>query len=411
MKPYGEPWRQREDWTSGWLESIEGGRGAVAFLWLFAVVWNAASWFATIQTLRGNATGDTELVPLFPAIGLGVIAFAIYVTIHQRRWGSARLELLTRPGVLGGPLRCVLHAPPGLARADELRVSVDCRGCEPGAGTIRAIKHLWHHEERIPRDRFEIGGETRVPIELRLPYALPESDPRSVDDDAVWSLTLHAEVPGADYRGRFALPVYRTPEGAPDEEGSRGDGPSLPAAVLAANPGSEWAPALPGSKIPVRPFGLGGREFAFGMFRNPWVGLLIGVWAVLFTGFCALIWYGDGPGFFAVVFVAATVFLYYAALDTLFGVTRVWAERGRIRVRHGPFGIGLARTLQLHEIERIRAVPQVKYGSTTYSQIRIERRAGPGRRGVFGRRVMAGTRVPSGEVDAIVRAMCAAVGL
>ncbi len=123
-----EAWRQRDDWASGWLESTTGGRASVVFLWLFALVWNAASWFAMIETLRGNATGNTELAPIFPAVGLGILALAGYVTLQHRRWGRSRIELLTRPGVLGGPLRCVLHASPKLARAEALEVSVDCTG-------------------------------------------------------------------------------------------------------------------------------------------------------------------------------------------------------------------------------------------------------------------------------------------
>jgi hypothetical protein len=59
-----EPWRQRDDWTSGWLKSATGGRDAVVFLWIFSLVWNAASGYAMVEVYRGNATGHVELAPI-----------------------------------------------------------------------------------------------------------------------------------------------------------------------------------------------------------------------------------------------------------------------------------------------------------------------------------------------------------
>jgi hypothetical protein len=407
MSVRAEPWQRREDWATGWLASDTGGRAPVVFLWLFTLVWNAMSWLALIETLRGNATGSTELAPIFPALGLGIFALAVYVTLQHRAWGRSRLELLTRPGVLGGPLRSILHASPTLARAEALEVSVDCTGAEPGEGKIRLVKHLWHHEERVPRARFEVGEETRVPLEFRLPYGLPESDPRRSGDDAVWSLRVHAKVPGVNYEARFELPVFRTSESSPQEEGSRVEAPSL-----RVTPGSGAVPALPDSKIRVRPYGIGGREFVFGMLRNPWIGLFTLVFSFFFCGFVALIVYAEGPAFFLVAFTLATLLLAYSSLDTLFAITRVRAERGRIRVRHGPFGIGPTRTVQLHEIERIRVIPQVQYGTRTYCQIRVERRARRPGESAWRRRVTAGSRIPTqAEAEALARTMRRAVGL
>ena len=84
----------------------------------------------------------------------------------------------------------------------------------------------------------------------------------------------------------------------------------------------------------------------------------------------------NGPGLFLVVFGLATLFLAYTTVDTLFGVTRVRVEPGVLRVRHGPFGVGPTRALHLHEIESIRAVPEVQYGARVYSKIRIQRGGG-----------------------------------
>ncbi len=405
MQSQSEPWNRREAWSSSRLESQTGGRPPVLFLWAFAIVWNAFSWLAAIEAARGNATGDTELAPLFPAIGAAILALTIYVTLQHRKWGRSQLELLTRPGVLGGSLRCVLHASPALAQADALEVSLDCCGPEAAEGNFQLIGHLWHHEVRVPRSRFQLGAETRVPLDIRLPYGLPESQANRTGDDAVWLLRLHAKLPGIDFEASFDLPVFKTSESSPEEEGSRVEAPRL-----TSPPASGAVTALPGSKIRVRRYGTIGTEFVFGMFRNPWLGLFTCVITVLFCGMVTAIRYAEGPGFFLVAFSAATLILAYSSLDTLFGVTRVRVERGRIRVTHGPCGFGPTRTLELHEIERIRVTPCWASGSQTTSRIRIERRPRRPDASRWRRRVIAGTRIPT-LAEALAEAMREGVGL
>ena len=150
----------------------------------------------------------------------------------------------------------------------------------------------------------------------------------------------------------------------------------------------------------------------FGMLRNPWLGLFtVGV-TLFFSGLLAAIVYADGPGFFVVVFGLATLFLAWASVDTLFGITRVRVEPGRLRVRAGLFGIGPLRTLQLHEIERIRVVPEAQYGKRVVCRIRIERRARAPGESAWRRRVTAGTRIPSlAAAETLARAMREYVGL
>ena len=407
MELQAEAWRQREDWASGWLESAGGGRSTLVVTWCFTLVWNAMSWFALIETLRGNATGTTEIAPIFPAIGLVILGAAVYVTIQYRKWGGSKLELLTLPGVLGGPLRCVLHASPALAEAEALKVSIFCTGAEPGEAKLKMIKRLWHHEECVPRERFELDGDARVPLAFSLPYGLPESQPGRTGSDAVWLLSVQAKVPGVDYNALFDLPVFETPESSSEEAGSRVEAPPR-----APTPGSGAAPAFPDSKIRVRPWGVGGREFIFGLLRNPWQGLFAVFASLFFSFFVALILYSDGPGFFLVVFSATTLLLAYISVDTLFGITRVRAEPGRIQVRHGPFGIGLTRTFQVHEIERILVIPGLQSGTRSYFRIRIERKTWRPGKPSRGKRVTAGTRIPTqAEAEALAGAMRATLGL
>ena len=83
-------WRQRKDWASGRLDSQMGGRGTVVCLWVFVSVWNAFSWTVAIAAASGKTTGATGLAPLFPAIGVGLFALAIHVTLQYKKWRFLR---------------------------------------------------------------------------------------------------------------------------------------------------------------------------------------------------------------------------------------------------------------------------------------------------------------------------------
>jgi len=384
------PWHQRADWALGELASIDAERSGVVFLWCFTAVWNVASWLALVETWRGHAVGSTWIAPLFPVAGAGMAMLALYVSLHRRRWGASRFALGTRPGVLGGHLAGVLHVPDALADAEALEVSLDCTGPLPGDGPVRRIRPLWHYEEHVPRSRFErTGAGMRVPLEFRLPYHLPESDPRLRDRNARWVLSVRARVPGIDYSARFDVPVFRTSESRPSEDGSR----TAPTDVaLEPGPGQHALPTHLPRGIRVRPRSTG-IEIVYGMARHPWTALFAAVAGLLFAGFTSLLWLAEGPGLVVAAFATGTALLAGATLDALVGRTVVRVAPGHLAVRSGPFGIGPTRHRERHEIERIEVVPLVRYGKWMLFAIRIEPRLAPGQRRL-GRRITAGTRIP-----------------
>ena len=78
----------------------------------------------------------------------------------------------------------------------------------------------------------------------------------------------------------------------------------------------------------------------------------------------------------------------------------------------GPFGVGSTRTLEVPEIEAIRVVPCWASGNQTTSRIRIERRPRRPYEGRWGRRVIAGTRIPTlAEAEVLAEAMRKGVAL
>jgi len=254
----------------------------------------------------------------------------------------------------------VLPAPAALAEAEALDVHLDCVGPPPGHPAVGEIAPRWHYAERVPRERFECAAELRVPLALRLPYAMPESDPSQRRDAAFWTLRLDAAVGSQGYSACFDLPVFHTDESDPDEHGSRVAAPAaLPRAALAS------------AGIRILPWGTDGQEIVFGMARSPRLALVRGLATLIFGALLALFVSVAGLGIITLALGGATLFLLGATLEALVGATRVRADPAGIRVTHGPLGLGPTRTLEAEAIARIHVVPETPYGNQRYFQIRI----------------------------------------
>jgi hypothetical protein len=56
---------------------------------------------------KGNKLAVLGL--LFPAVGAGLLVWAVRATLRWRKFGSSTFEMTTLPGVIGGPLRGTIH--------------------------------------------------------------------------------------------------------------------------------------------------------------------------------------------------------------------------------------------------------------------------------------------------------------
>ena len=68
--------------------------------WGFATFWNAISFPSAFVAREDILAGDRPelyLMLLFPAIGIGLVAWAIKATLGYRKFGSAYLQLATLP--------------------------------------------------------------------------------------------------------------------------------------------------------------------------------------------------------------------------------------------------------------------------------------------------------------------------
>jgi hypothetical protein len=210
-----KPWMWREDWAAGRIRSSEG-----KMAWgitIFAAIWNGVCWpvfFLVWNNPRGPAGPPILLVALFPAVGALIGAWAAYLWLRRLRWGVSEFEMAAVPGVLGGPLAGVIHAPRGIKANGGFVLQLVCNESTQqsrGSDSSTEIYALWSAEQKIDRDlETGDGGETLIPVKFLVPYELPPSG-----DNLKWQLEVRAETFGVDYYAEFEVPVFKTAASSP----------------------------------------------------------------------------------------------------------------------------------------------------------------------------------------------------
>ncbi|MBA3343982.1 MAG: hypothetical protein H0T44_01570 [Gemmatimonadales bacterium] len=172
---------------------------------------------------EGNLAALFVLV--FPAVGAGLLVWAVRSTLRFRKYGISRLDLTTRPGVVGRSLTGTVQTTVPLVPPDGFQVTLTCvRQVTTVAGKSRSTSEtiLWQEERRIPgqasRDHRGLG--TTIPLAFAIPRDARPCENGDPSDRVVWRLKVEAEVPGVDYESTFEVPVFRTEqsEQAPSAE-------------------------------------------------------------------------------------------------------------------------------------------------------------------------------------------------
>ncbi len=228
---------------------------------------------------------------LFPAVGVGLLVWAVRATIRRRRYGTSVLELGTLPAVVGHALEGTLRTPAGLRPPEGFRVVLSCiRRVTSGSGRNRSTSEriLWQEERRAT------ASGVGVPVAFAIPTDATPSDPGRSDDRTLWRLEVSAEVPGVDYAAGFEVPVFRTAESAlPRTETEQA------VAARSAVPADYRQPA--GSRILVSRTRRG-TEIYFPPARNPGMAASLTVFTLIWA---AAIWATiafDAPLIFPIVF-------------------------------------------------------------------------------------------------------------
>lgn len=214
--PDEAPWKRRGDWAQGLVKSAN--RREAWALTVMALFWNVISWSLVLAAGRDVFKHGPVAIFLvvFPAIGVGLIIWAVRQQIAAARYGDAVFQMASVPGVLGGRLAGVIRLPGSDRPANGFIVRVLCqRAVRQGKSTTMVTS--WQQERVLDPDKLplvDVGHA--LPVLFALPYDQPESGAWHGAGNVQWRLQVTGSLPGVDVAVNFEIPVFKTAESRPD---------------------------------------------------------------------------------------------------------------------------------------------------------------------------------------------------
>ncbi len=366
------PWMWDREWAS--REIAGSGRVALGVAWIFALFWNAISWPLVPKMVEalGRDRAVAAVGLLFPAVGIGLLAWALRETARQRRFGGTVFELSTLPGVIGGHLEGVVHLSRAFAPEGGFQVRLDCVRETRGAGSDDASQEsiLWQEKETIALHATRPGRlGTDVPVCFRIPWGESATGADGPRARVLWRLTVSARSAGVDFRSHFVVPVFVTADSDECLTDSGIEAPEIRDAVAAGRP-------PPGSKIGVTRRPGGGIELSFGAARNPGVAVGLTAFTGVWTAGTALLTRVGAPLFFALVFGCFATLLWVCVLDLWAGTTRVAVSPRGLTVTRRVLGIGRTREWPEGQVEKIEVGVGMQSGTKVFYRLRALAREG-----------------------------------
>jgi hypothetical protein len=168
-------------------------------------------------------------------IGLGVLGLFVLALVRMawlnRYWNRSELELLTLPGVIGGPFRATVLLSESLPAGTALRVTLNCIRTRtvrmrPSGDRQSTTDTIWQDQKILVT---AASMSRREGVAIPCAFAIPLScQPTSLDtlgfsseqdpDDHVsirWQLSVAMKDPTDVRSAAFAVPVFRTESSSP----------------------------------------------------------------------------------------------------------------------------------------------------------------------------------------------------
>ncbi len=367
------PWLWRPDWAAGRVD--DSTRATMWTAWVFATFWNLISVPTAVLAVRAALRENKPagfIALLFPLVGVGLVIWAVRATIRYRRFGISRLELTTRPGVVGHSLAGTVRTTTTLRPAEGFQVCLRCiRRITSGTGKSRSTSEstLWQEEAtvqgQVSRDASGMG--TTIPIAFAIPADTTPCDDRDSENRVLWRLEVSAGVPGVDYAASFEVPVFRT------ELSDQPPTPAEAALKVAVDVATYHQPV--GSRIEVSTTRRG-TEIVFPAARNPGAALGLTAFVLLWTGAVWLLIHFRAPVIFPIVFGAFELLLLLFVLELWLRVTRVVAGDGSLTVASGYLFATNERSWAASEIGDITTKVTMQAGGRPYYDVVAVTRSG-----------------------------------
>ena len=366
------PWLWRADWASGRI--VDSGRATMFTVWVFAALWNLISFpsaFLGVRAAIQEGKPAALLALLFPLVGIGLLIWAVRLTLRYRKYGVSRLELSTIPGVIGRTLTGMVRAPARVQPADGFQVTLICvRRVRKGGGDETSESILWQEEGRVMGEpsRTAAAMETHIPVAFRLPADGQPCDDTDSNNRVQWRLRLLATVPGVDYESHFEVPVFRT---------AASDQPlSAEEERITRDPLAGAGYQQPADSRIVVTSNRRGTEVLFPAARNPGAATSLSFFLLLWLGCIALQVYFHAPIVFPIVTGLFGLLILIGVLDLWLEVSQVTVDAGTLTWASGYLFPGRERTLHGSEIADVIASMGMQAGTTVYYDVTLVQKNG-----------------------------------
>jgi hypothetical protein len=365
----GKPWLWKRMWAEGRIRLSNRTPIAIclAALGIFTFVMVPAGLW--MKSRMPDA-------PLYTGLGiLGVFVLALMrATWLNRRWGRSELEILTLPGVIGGPFRGTVILSESLPEGTALRVTLNCIRHRtvrmyPSGDRESTTDTIWQ-DQKILVTALSMARSNAVAIPCS--FAIPFScEPTSLDTIGISSSpnsNLHEHVSiqwqlsvgmkdSRDLREvTFEIPVFRTENGSRTyQEDVSVDAPYLERVDVDALLES----------IPLqRDYSTSGERLLFSMFRRRDFLLMLVFTLAMTLGVWAIFRYVSMPiALFAAFLPGALAIFSYVALVQ--GLT--WKAEIEITAKATAFTAGYTWSRQRYEFPRGR-LPRLECRAEMYRQ-------------------------------------------
>jgi hypothetical protein len=352
----------RPQWDHFCVMRIKCSSGKTMWLlWGIAMFWNALSWPLVFTLPRELEKGNKAIVIglLFPAIGLGLVAAAVYVTMRYRKFGVSWLDLHGSSGVVGGYVAGLVQPGQPLLGVDLVEVRLSCmHRVVTGSGKRRHVR-----EQLIWEDTMRLRKDSDIPFYFAIPRDVPATNDLNPRDKIIWSLGAQASLPGVDYEAGFEVPVVSSGTQLPAPEYLRDmdryRGPET----------SEQTP--PHTRVLFDRYAANGAEFYFP--PRSATGFAV-VTTLIFAGLAAgtwVAWTSSMPRMVLVVLGLFTVVVGMVTAGLWFSRSRVVFGNDEITVTRGLPGLTTRCVIAMSDVAEIKPAPNGNMGSKVYYDINL----------------------------------------
>jgi hypothetical protein len=228
-----EPWLWKREWAERRIR-LSNRSAVVLFLALLCVYG-----FGIVPVGLWMKSKNPD-IPVYWGLGiLGLFLLAIVrMAWLNRRWGRSELEILTLPGVIGGPFRGTVLLSEALPEGTALRVTLNCmrHRSDPSGDGQSTTDLVWQDQKvlvtALPMSRPE---GVAVPCSFAIPYSCEPTSPDTIGfasssgsarDEQVsfaWELSVGMKDKTDLREATFEIPVFKTKDSSP---GYREDKPA-----------------------------------------------------------------------------------------------------------------------------------------------------------------------------------------